>query len=244
MNEISDLINCNSHRPWKLPNKKCSYYQEWNNVLFFHWQISPAALSKLIPKELQLDTIDGNAWVSLVAFTMEKIRPIILPSFPFISNFHEINVRTYVTSNNKPGVYFLNIEAEKWISTWLVKTISGLPYEKSIISRTRSTNENILTSRNKIKQYSLDATFTIDQQILNKTEIDKWLTERYCLYQINEGRIYRYEIHHKEWQLNNVKLLNLNIDYKFGDLSLISYPTLQHYSHGVKVLAWEKEYLS
>lgn len=71
----------------------------------------------LVPSKLKIDTFDGNAYVSLVAFTMEKIRPRYLPAIKFISCFDEINLRTYIDNDNKKGVYFLNIEAGKLLSS-------------------------------------------------------------------------------------------------------------------------------
>ena len=60
-----------------------------------------ASLQILVPAEIEIDLFEGKPWVSLVAFTMEKIRPRYLPYFPPISNFDEINIRTYVKSKNK-----------------------------------------------------------------------------------------------------------------------------------------------
>lgn len=44
---------------------------------------------------------------------MQKISPKNLFPLKFISDFHKINIRTYVDNNDKKKVYFLNIEAEK-----------------------------------------------------------------------------------------------------------------------------------
>ena len=101
------LLASVSHRTWPLPDRRWSYYQEWNNALFLHWKVPAKMLEQLLPKGLTLDTFNYEAWISLVAFTMEKIRPKHLPAFSPISDFHEINLRTYILHNNKPGVYFL-----------------------------------------------------------------------------------------------------------------------------------------
>jgi len=104
--KIKDILNTTAHRPWKMPSENWKYYQEWNNVLFMHWQVELEALRPLVPKDMEIDLFGGKPWVSLVAFTMQKIRPKQLPSFPPISDFDEINIRTYVHYNGKPGVYF------------------------------------------------------------------------------------------------------------------------------------------
>jgi len=238
MKNIDDILSAISHRPFEIPNGQWSYYQEWNNALFFHWTIPFDILRKCVPEHLKIDTFDGECYVSLVAFTMEKIRPKLLPAIGFISNFDEINLRTYIDNDNKKGVYFLNIEAGKTLSTYIAKAISGLPYEKSNIKRTEKT----YCSKNKKKGFKLDTEFEIKNEIQNKTELDKWLTERYCLYLEIASEFYRYDIHHKEWNLKKVDIKKLKLSYKIDGLNLNDkQPNLSHYSDGVKVIAWKRQ---
>lgn len=83
---------------------------------------------------------------------MQKIYPKNLFPLKFISDFHEINIRTYVDNNDKKGVYFLNIEAEKALSSFIARELSELPYEKSEIHR----SGNTYTSINSNKNFRLD----------------------------------------------------------------------------------------
>lgn len=76
--------------------------------------------------------------------------------------------------------------------------------------------------------------------LTEKTELDKWLTERYCLYVDIKETFYRYDIHHKEWKIKNVELKKLNLKYGIKNLNLTNKPDLTHYSDGVKVVAWKK----
>ena len=126
--KIKEILNTQNHRSWKMPDEGWKYYQEWNNAIFLHWQVDLEELKKFVPKELEIDLFDGKAWVSLVAFSMEKIRHKNLPYFPPISDFEEINIRTYIKSKRKTGVYFLSIEGGKTISCKLAKAMSELPY--------------------------------------------------------------------------------------------------------------------
>ena len=149
---IEEILRSTDHRPWPIPTNSWSYYQEWNNAIFLHWEVELSELKKHVPKELQIDTFQGKTWVSVVAFTMEKIRPKNLPYFNPISNFHEINIRTYVKANGKTGVYFLSIEAAKRVSCLVARKISKLPYRYSKIkipslppAATLSPTENIST---------------------------------------------------------------------------------------------------
>jgi len=235
---IKEILNDTSHRPFAMPEGNWAYYQEWNRALFLHWVVPYELLRKYVPSNLNIDTIDGKCYVSLVAFTMEKIRPKFLPSVGYISDFDEINVRKYIDNDHKKGVYFLNIEAGKLLSAFVAKTISGLPYEKAIIHRT----DKMYHSENTKKGFTLDAAFEINQKITHKTDLDKWLTERYCLYLDKDNELYRYDIHHKEWQLKSVIMENLKVNYKVGNINLNNLqPNLTHYSEGIKVIAWKRK---
>lgn len=104
--KINKILEQNAHRPWEIPKNRWRYYQEWNDAIFLHWQVDLEELKKFVPKELEIDLFEGKAWISIVAFAMEEIRPRFLPAFAPISNFFEINVRTYIKTKSKTGVYF------------------------------------------------------------------------------------------------------------------------------------------
>lgn len=198
-------------------------------------------MSSLVPAGLTIDSFAGDCWVSLVAFTMEKIRPRYLPAVPFISDFPEINVRTYVVHDDKPGVYFLNIESGKPLSTFIAKFLSGLPYENASMGRHTTGNVQWYSSNNPRKRFALTAGFTVGEEVVNKSLLDQWLTERYCLY-LNEGnKVYRYQIHHQPWPLFRTHFSELDVDYRIGDISLNHAPDFVHFSSGVKVVAWGRE---
>jgi uncharacterized protein YqjF (DUF2071 family) len=230
----NELFSNSPHREWEKPEKDWSYYQEWNRVLFMHWEVSYEDLRPLVPAQLELDSFDGKFWVSVVPFTMEKIRPAYLPSFSPISDFHEINVRTYVKSGGKKGVYFINIEAEKFVSAFVSRSLSGLPYEKSNIER----GQGFYKSNNKNKGFYLDVEYKVGPRISEKTPLMVWLSERYCLYMNKDEKIYMYEIDHSEWEMKELEIEKLDINYSIGAIKINEMPDIYHYSPGVKVRAW------
>ncbi|MFD2033576.1 YqjF family protein [Belliella marina] len=233
---IQEILNTNKHRPWEMPTGSWSFYQEWNKAIFLHWQVELEELKKFVPKELEIDLYGGKPWVSVVAFTMEKIRPRHLPSFPPISDFDEINVRTYVKSKDKTGVYFLSIEGGAYLSCKIAKAISELPYRYSKIERA----ENQYKSQNTARNDSLEIGFSIEKELTDKSALDKWLTERYALFQDTKNSVNQFEIHHLEWPINEMKLNKLDIDYPKFDKLIKGKPDRTHYSKGVKVMAWGK----
>jgi uncharacterized protein YqjF (DUF2071 family) len=238
MTDIPDILSETFHRPFEIPRGRWKYYQEWNHALFLHWTIPFDILRKSIPEYFHIDRFNGECYISLVIFRMQGIRPKNLPSISFISDFDEINLRTYIDNDNKKGVYFLNIEAAKLLSAFVAKSLSRLPYEKSEIRRT----EKYCISANARKGIYLDTEFAVKQKKEHKTALDIWLTERYCLYLDQTPNFYRYDIHHKEWEIKNVDIKRLDLRCKIGDIDLSNRaPGLAHYSDGVKVIAWKRQ---
>lgn len=233
---IREILNTTKHRPWEIPLDKWKYYQEWNDAVFLHFQVDLIELKKFVPKELEIDLFDDKAWISVVAFTMERIRPKNLPSFPPISDFYEINIRTYVKCENKSGVYFLSIEGGNKLSCKVAKSISELPYRFSKIKR----NDTIYQSQNSEYNDRLYIEFEVGKELSEKSELDKWLTERYALFQDSGEFINEFEIHHLEWPINDIELKKLNVSYPRFEKLIDTKPNKIHYSKGVKVIAWGK----
>lgn len=227
-----------SHRPYPLPMGGWKYYQEWNDAIFLHWEVPYEVLRLLVPAALEIDQLNGNCYVSLVAFTMQRIRPKWLPAVSFISDFHEINIRTYVSHSGKAGVYFINIQAEKWWSSFIARMLSGLPYETGRMYRTPGSYR----CNNARCQYAFNMEFEIGEPLITRGPADLWLTERYCLYLAEGGRNYRYDIQHREWGLRLVDIKKLELSFATGNLRLSNQPpSLYHYSAGVQVLAWGRQ---
>lgn len=68
-------------------------------------------LRPLVPEQLTIDTFEGEAWVGVVPFEMSRTRARLTPPIPGLSYFPELNVRTYVTIEGKPGVWFFSLDA-------------------------------------------------------------------------------------------------------------------------------------
>lgn len=232
-----ELLNTTSHRPYPIPESSWLFYQEWKEAIFLHWPVPLEVIRPFVHPNIEIDTINNQAWISLVAFTMDKVSPKFLPSFPPVSTFHEVNIRTYVVQDGKQGVYFLSLEAEKFLATQLAKHISGLPYRQSKIER----GDTYYQSENVQENEQLNIQFTIGDAVNQKTELDKWLTERYSLTQDSNEQIVYYDIHHEEWPLQSIQVNQLKIDYPRFNQLMQGPPALIHYSPGVHVLAWDKQ---
>lgn len=205
--------------------------------MFFHWKVEASVLKEFVPENLEIDLFNNEAYVSLVAFTMEKIRPRFFPAFAPLSTFEEINLRTYVVKDDKPGVYFLNIEAGKIISVALAKLLSVLPYEHVEMYRN---NTDFFRSKFHKNRFSFQVKYEPGATLEHKTDLDLFLTERYYLYADSNENLYRYDIHHIPWQLCELNLYELQTNYVLGNLDLKTLPLKVYYSPGVQVVAWDK----
>src|SRR5690606_5058980 len=121
MSKIDDILASTNNRQYPIPEKKWKYFQEWHDTIFLHWEIPVHFLQEHIPEKIELDTFNNMAWVSLVAFEVKNMRLRNLPSLPYVSNFLEINLRTYVIKDGKPGIYMFSIETDKFIEVLLTR---------------------------------------------------------------------------------------------------------------------------
>lgn len=125
-----------------MPSEPLVMYQRWHQLLFLHAPVEPKTLQAVITNGLTVDTFpDQNgleqAWVSLALFTMSGIRPRFLPAVSGLSAFHEINFRTYVhVDGDRPGVYFMSLDAGNSIACMIAKTLFGLKYHNAQIELT------------------------------------------------------------------------------------------------------------
>ena len=116
------------HRPWPPPSRPWALSQRWHDLLFMHWPVEPRALAALVPAPLELQTFDGRAWLGIVPFRMSDVRLRGLPALPWLSAFPELNVRTYTSLDDKPGVYFFSLDASNPLAVWAARFFFHLPY--------------------------------------------------------------------------------------------------------------------
>src|SRR5581483_2974071 len=120
--------------PTREPSQPVVMHQNWHHLLFLHWEVPPEELQRLVAPELTIDTFEGKAYVGLVPFTLTGVRPVMTPPLPWISSFHEINVRTYVHLRGQdPGVWFFSLDASSTIAVAAARAAYKLPYFHSQI---------------------------------------------------------------------------------------------------------------
>ncbi|CAI8331668.1 MAG: Uncharacterised protein [Opitutia bacterium UBA7350] len=196
------------------PQAACVMHQVWKELLFLHWSIDAEEVQMRLPKTLQVDCFDGRAWVGVVPFFMQGVRPRFLPAVPGISNFLELNLRTYVVdSKGRPGVWFFSLDTSHRVPVWIARRFFHLPYCHAIMTATRK-NGVIEYRSSRCNSDGLD-----EEQIyrwsrngvLRTAEpgsLEFFLMERYRLFSHNASkeRLYSGQVHHKPYQFSEVDL--------------------------------------
>jgi uncharacterized protein YqjF (DUF2071 family) len=219
--------------------------QTWNDVLFAHWPFPVDAIRPLIPAALGLDTFDGRAWVGVVPFWMTGVRPRLTPSLPRVSTFPELNVRTYVVAEGKPGVYFFSLDAGNWLAVEAARRWFRLPYYHARMSVRLSDGVVRYTSERSDRR-APPARFVGDYRptgpvfVPEPGSLDRWLVERYALYTPPvQGRIHRGEILHAPWPIQPAETdLRENTMVSWLDLTLPAVPPVLHYAKRLDVVVW------
>jgi uncharacterized protein YqjF (DUF2071 family) len=213
--------------------------QIWNDLLFAHWPVSEAVLRPLVPSPLSLDKFDGQCWVAIAPFHMTGIRARGLPPLPGISSLAELNVRTYVTFGGKPGVYFFSLDAASRLAVWTARATYHLPYSFAEME-VREENGWIHYQSKRNDAEFLGQYRPISQvQVRTPGTLARWLTERYCLYVVHRNSVFRPEIHHQQWPLQDAEAeISRNTMASAAGIPLPQTRPLLHFSKRLEVLIW------
>lgn len=120
-----------------MPSRLWTWRQSWLDLLFIHWPVPAASLRSFVPEPLKIQEFDGTSWVGVVPFRMAGVMRRPLPDIPGISAFPELNVRLYVETDGKPGVWFLSLDATNPLAVWAARRFFHLPYYRAQMSHTR-----------------------------------------------------------------------------------------------------------
>jgi uncharacterized protein YqjF (DUF2071 family) len=238
---VPPVTDQTSHRPWPLPKSRWVMFMRWHDLLFLHWPIRPEYIRPLIPTELELDTFDGWCWIGIVPFHMSGVRPRYVP-LPLA--LPELNVRTYVKTAGKNGVWFFSLDAASWIAVRVARWI-GLPYYDARI-KVKSAEDTIRYDSVRTHKNSPRAKFRAEYRptgaVYRATAgaLDHWLTERYCLFAaLNPDRVVFGEIHHPPWALQPAEVnLDVNTMAQSTGIELPERKPLAHFARLQEVVAW------
>ena len=194
-------------RPWVL-------FMTWRDLFFASWRVPIEAVRAHIPPELELDTFDGSAWVTLVPMRVTDMHWRGIEPIPGMDSFRELNFRTYVRVNGRAGVFFLSIECPATFQDWIARKFFGVPYFHSqMASFNDGVSYHYATERVQADRTPA-AFFGAFRPQPGGTapapgSLEQFLLERYSLYFVQNGVVHRGDIQHAEW---NVQQAEAQID--------------------------------
>ena len=200
-------MDVRDHRPWPLPAGPWVMGQTWDDLAFLHWRLDPDVLRPRVPAGVELDVFDGSAWLGVTPFRLEHLRVRGTLPVPRLSSFLETNVRTYVTADGKPGIWFFSLDAESQVAVEAARRLYKLPYFRARMSAwPRGRDVEYETSRRDRSGHLAQLRVTYGPRgepfAAEPGSLEHFLTERYCLYATDEdARLHRAEIHHPPWAL-------------------------------------------
>jgi uncharacterized protein YqjF (DUF2071 family)/soluble P-type ATPase len=188
-------------------------HMTWERLMFMHWRVPAEALRPRIPAPLELETFDGSAWIAVVPFEMRGTRPRYAPGVRQVSDFPELNVRTYVTANDRPGVWFFSLDAANRLAVRVARRFFKLPYMDAEMACQADGVGGVRYVSHRTHRGEPPADFAARYRPTGPAfsaqpgSLEYFLTARYCLYagdaagREDRGRVYRGEVDHADWPL-------------------------------------------
>lgn len=244
--------------PCRRPHGPAIGYQQWSDLLFVHWRVPIELLRPLIPRELEIDTFNGDAWLGLVPFHMSRVRPAWFPAVPFVSSFHETNLRTYVHFRGRnPGVWFISLDAASRLAVEVARWKWHLNYFRAEMAIERIGNSvrysSSRTDARSARRAQVDITARIGERqnsapgvSVERGSLEHFLAERYVLYAgKRDGRLLRGRVHHAPYPLRSAELVSLRQTLSAAaEVPVSSQPDHVLYSEGVTVDIFPLRYVS
>jgi uncharacterized protein YqjF (DUF2071 family) len=220
-------------------------HQRWTNLLFAHWPVPAAALRPLLPPSLTLDTYEGEAWVGVIPFHMSNVRPRGIPPLPWVSAFHELNLRTYVRVGERAGVWFFSLDASNPLAVRAARTAVHLPYYDARMSMRVQADGSIQYRSDRMHRGAPAATFDAtyrpegDAYRAAPGTLDHFLVERYELFSATPRGLISVKIAHPPWPLQRaVARIARNTMGAAAGIPLGGEPRHVHFGRRVDVRTW------
>jgi uncharacterized protein YqjF (DUF2071 family) len=183
--------------------------QRWSELLFLHWRWEVADLQRRLPPGLWVDTFDGEAWLGVVPFFMDRIRPRFLPPVPGLSWFRELNVRTYVHDDQgRPGVWFFSLDCDQAVAVRVARALFRLPYFDAAMAAQREAGKVRFDCRRKAETGSSRFVYELGEALPTPEagSLAFWLVERYALFANTRAGLQLGRVAHEPYPLTAVTL--------------------------------------
>jgi uncharacterized protein YqjF (DUF2071 family) len=216
-----------------------------SDLLFASWPVPPDEIRPIIPPMLDVDTFDGNAWVTIETLRLDTVRFRHLPPLPKPLQGVEVNLRTYVRFGETRGVYFMSLDCPGAIGNALNRTVFNLPFRTAEVRLTvNGDNYHVESLRleraGPAVRFAASARIIGNPKLVDPGSIDEFLLTQTTLFGIDgRGRLFRGDVAHRPRLIQPVDgtIETDSLTAAVG-VTLPKSPPLLHYSPGDDSLAW------
>lgn len=193
------------------PHRSPVGYQRWSDLLFLHWTLPADDLQRMLPRGLFVDAYAGQAYIGIVPFRMERIRPAWLPPMPGLSWFLELNVRTYVhDESGRPGVWFFSLDCNQSLAVTLAQRFFHLPYFHAHMQASKhGAQRHYACQREGTAERSCFEWQTRSEAFAPAClgTLEFFLVERYLLFSTDDrGHLFTGRVHHQPYRIRAAAL--------------------------------------
>jgi uncharacterized protein len=188
-------------------------FQRWFHLLFLHWPVEPETIQRTLPSGLQVDTFADKGWVGIVPFFMRGVRPAGFPDVVGLSNFLELNLRTYVRdSHGRPGIWFYSLDANQPLAVWIARLCFALPYEHATMRANIEGGQIAYASIRIGSAETLHYCYRPPKDLREAEfgSLDFFLLERYRLFARRGDRLMTARVYHAPYRLGKAIVRELD----------------------------------
>ncbi len=211
--------------------------QTWEHLLFVHWTVEPDVLRSVVPPQLPIDTFGGSAWLGIVPFEVRALHLRATPPLPVGSRFLELNVRTYTTIADRPGIYFFSLDAGSRLAVAAARRTYRLPYFHARMAIARDGAWVRYCSRRDDTRWHAEYRPAGAPFNAAPGTLEHFLTERYRLYTVHPRHgVMHADIHHRPWPLQPAEARIL--ENTMASVELPGSEPLVHFAARQDVVVW------
>lgn len=211
--------------------------QNWKTLTFFHWRVEPRVIQHALPSGLSVDTFDGTAWLAVTPFRVTGLQlPHTFP-VPWLSEFPETNVRTYVRGpDESEGIWFFSLDAARLMAVAGARILYGLPYHWANMQVSSSACEVEYVSHRRLSNAAASQIRIKAGAQLRTDELARFLTARFRLFAQLRGELAFADVEHEPWPLHEASIVRFSETLrKASGIETLHDDPIVHYSPGVNV---------
>lgn len=191
----------------------------WSNLILLTYAVPPGLLQHRLPDELELDTRDGRAFASLVAFDFLQTRVLGVP-WPGFRNFPEVNLRFYVRDrrSGERGVMFIREFVPRRLVAWVARTVYNEPYQALPMRSRVNVRGDAISVGHEFdaggRTHSICAIGDLATICPGEASDEHFFKEhRWGFGQSRGGRCIRYGVVHPRWNCHAVQSWSLQLNW-------------------------------